>query len=546
MNLVSERRRQQQWPEIAGAARIAVPLVLVVGVIGLALGDEARWLVVPALLLLACRSARSAHRSRAAEQALVEAEENYRGLVDLPAQIAFIVDPEGRSLYLSRRWTELTGLDLQRSAEGEWLSAMHPDDHDRVVESWAASLATGKPYEEEYRIRVRSGRFRWFLARGYPQRSNAGAIVRWVGALEDIHDRRVAEEQLRHTASLLEMIGTSVDSIIYAKDLEGRMLYGNRALEQLAGVSLSEILGKTDLEWIANKEEAAALIEADRKVVLSGGGIDVEEIFTGSDGASRVFRSLKSPLRDLSSRIIGLVGVSSDITEQKDAEQREQLLARELDHRAKNMLAVVQSVVTLTRGATVEEFKLAVEGRLQALARAHAMLADSRWDGADLQRIVEEELAPYSCGERPRVRIAGPSVLLRPAAAQSLALIIHELATNAAKYGALSNDEGEVQVRWSLRVGEAGEPALALAWSEQGGPAIPAPADTKRKGFGTRLIVTSIERQLGGKLAVHWPPEGLKLECHFPLSRSLPRLVPQPAAEQPGTGLPLLDRQAAA
>ena len=187
-------------------------------------------------------------------------------------------------------------------------------------------------------------------------------------------------------------------------------------------------------------------------------------------------------------RIARVSGVIIDITDRKEAEERQGLLAREVDHRARNALAVVQSIVRLTRAKTVDGYVGAVEGRIRALSRAHMLLSQSRWQGADLSRLVEEELAPYRTTEDERIVASGPKLVLHPAAAQTLALALHELATNAAKYGALSTPSGTVDLSWTLRTAD-GERLLTVVWRESGGPRSRRPETT---GLGTALIEKGI------------------------------------------------------
>jgi two-component sensor histidine kinase len=201
-----------------------------------------------------------------------------------------------------------------------------------------------------------------------------------------------------------------------------------------------------------------------------------------------------------------VAGISYDITQRKQAEQRLRLLAREVDHRAKNLLSVIQSMVRMTRARTIEEFIDAVEGRIAALGRAHTLLADSRWIGADLHRLVKEELAPHRGRNDGRVHVDGPTVMLTPQAAQSVSMALHELATNAAKYGALSVPDGHVSLSWSWT--EDGR--LAVRWTETGGPRVRPPTQF---GFGTRVINGTIKRQLGGDVQFDWAAEGLR--CFF-------------------------------
>jgi PAS domain S-box-containing protein len=204
---------------------------------------------------------------------------------------------------------------------------------------------------------------------------------------------------------------------------------------------------------------------------------------------------------DATDNIVRISGVTVDITERKQAEERQALLAREVDHRARNALALVQSIVRLTRSDTIKSYIAAVDGRIGALSRAHTLLAQSRWQGANLARLVEEELAAYRLGDADKIAATGPDVSLEPRTAQTLALAVHELSTNAAKYGALSVMAGRVEVAWEL------EPTrLVLRWTENGGPPTQPPASP---GFGIRMISASIERQLEGEATFDWRPEGL-------------------------------------
>lgn len=200
--------------------------------------------------------------------------------------------------------------------------------------------------------------------------------------------------------------------------------------------------------------------------------------------------------------------VAERTAELVEAVDRQAILAREVDHRAKNALTVVQSIVRLTRAPTVEKYVQAIEGRIDALARSHLLLSVSHWKGADLREIVEKELAPFMTGEGSRLVIEGPSTLLQPAVTQSLTLIVHELATNAAKYGSLSTAAGRLKVKFELNPG-----ALVIDWIEHGGPGIAAPKIT---GFGSKLISISM-RHLQGDAEFDWADGGLNCRLTLPL-----------------------------
>ncbi len=236
---------------------------------------------------------------------------------------------------------------------------------------------------------------------------------------------------------------------------------------------------------------------------------DVEYRTVGKeDGIIRWVAAKGRAVFDADGKCVRVIGTALDISKRKEAEERQVLLAREVDHRARNALAVIQSIIRLTRAKTVDDYVGAIEGRIKALARAHTLLSDSRWHGADLATLVTEELAPYRAGDK--ITIGGPDISLQPATAQGLALALHELATNAAKHGALSSPSGKITLDWHLQTD-----ALTLNWAENGGPATAEPSS---RSFGLKVIVASIEQQLGGKAAFDWDPKGLR--CAFSIPRS--------------------------
>ncbi|HZP75553.1 MAG TPA: response regulator [Pseudolabrys sp.] len=232
-----------------------------------------------------------------------------------------------------------------------------------------------------------------------------------------------------------------------------------------------------------------------------------------ADGAVRWCFGTAAPTISDEGEVLRISGVTIDITDRKEAEERQALLAREVDHRAKNALALVQSIVRLTRAKTLPTYIDAVEGRIKALSSAHTVLSHSRWQGASLTSLINEEFAPYRTGDAGRIRLEGPEFLLQPSAAQTLALALHELATNAAKYGALSALKGCVSLTWDVNDGD-----LVMRWSERGGPPAMKPATA---GFGTRIILASIEQQLSGKAKFEWSREGLNCELSVPLAQKI-------------------------
>jgi PAS domain S-box-containing protein len=251
------------------------------------------------------------------------------------------------------------------------------------------------------------------------------------------------------------------------------------------------------------------------------------------DGAVRWCFGTAAPTVDENGEVVRVSGVTIDITDRREAEQRQDLLAREVDHRARNALAVVQSIVRLTRAHKVDDYVAAVEGRIKALARAHALLSESRWHGADIGALVEEELAPYRAGGGEQITISGPNVSLLPHMAQGLALALHELATNAAKHGALSSRAGKVSLSWQQQ-----PETLVLQWSEAGGrPVVPPSA----RSFGLKVIRASIEQQLGGTAGFEWRPTGLRCTLSIPQGEAQSRSEAHKARAGTDSGSPQAD-----
>jgi PAS domain S-box-containing protein len=226
------------------------------------------------------------------------------------------------------------------------------------------------------------------------------------------------------------------------------------------------------------------------------------------DGEMRWCVGTAAATVDRNGRVVRLSGVTVDITERKLAEERQNLLTREVDHRAKNALALAQSIVRLTRADNVKTYVDAVEGRINALARVHTILSLSSWQGAEISKLVDEEIAAYSMSGQ--IRLAGSEVQLQPATAQTLALALHELVTNSAKYGALSTLSGQLSIEWEVE-----NDVLVLTWEESGGPLVRAPTS---RGFGTRSLMTSVESQLGGQALFDWRAEGLICKLVIPLA----------------------------
>jgi PAS domain S-box-containing protein len=316
-----------------------------------------------------------------------------------------------------------------------------------------------------------------------------------------------------HVAS--SVIESSHDAIV-TKDLNGIITSWNAGAEHIFGYKPEEVLGKSVTILIPpdHENEEPAILERIRR----GERIDHYDTIRMRKDGTRLDISLTiSPVRDAAGKIIGASKIARDITTRKRTEAQIKYLAGETEHRTKNILATVQAVVQLTRAENVPEFKKAIEGRIQALANVHRLFVESRWAGAELHDLVSEELAPYRRADGARISIEGPKLLLEPNAAQTMAVVCHELATNAAKYGALSVGDGRVAVTWNSTL----DGRLVLCWNESGGPPVTAPM---HEGFGTRVMGKMVQ-QSRGEVRFDWRPAGLVCEVAMSI-----KAAQQPAA----------------
>jgi PAS domain S-box-containing protein len=289
--------------------------------------------------------------------------------------------------------------------------------------------------------------------------------------------------------------------------LDGRCLWDD-GQKQIFGApgSFEVVLAK--VRALVDRGDWKMLCRQLKRARKNGGAYQLEFRVRRPDGGVRWCHGTAVAAKDAAGRVSHVRGVTMDITERKESEDRQLLLAREVDHRTKNALAVVHAIVSLTRADDIEQFNATVEGRIQALARAHSLLSESRWRGAKIAELILGELAPFRTAGPERVRISGRGLSLHPSAVQALALTVHELAANAARHGALSVPFGSVNIIWEQQGDE-----LVLRWNECGGPAV---EQHSREGFGMRIIRASVETQLSGVVEFNRRQDGLQCCIRVP------------------------------
>ncbi len=485
-------------------------------------------------------------RERRAVEALAESEERFRSFAEQAPDVIYVIDLATRRLeYLSPAyetvWGEAREVVMQRPER--WEELLHPDDRAATLEVERRYYTSREPIRFDYRIiRPSDGAVRHIRDTAVPVQDAQGRIVRVVGIAHDATERRTAEARLQASEERLSLASAAAEMGVWDVDVQtgrGTIDAGFRAL-----------YGLPPGEGSLVHEAWLAMIHPDDRDRMRGAARDAHRVGGDYRQEYRIVRVDTGEVRWIAARgsAVGarpgaparFVGVCYDITERRLAQERQMLLAREVDHRARNVLAVVQSILRLTRAEDPRRYVQAVEGRVAALARAHTLLSRDRWTGAGLQDVLHEELTAYRGAGR--VALHGPAVRLRPDAVQPLSMVLHELATNAAKYGALSIPGGRVEVAWEL-VPQAGAPSgqpsspgrLDLRWTERDGPPLLAPP--ARQGFGSTLISATLRDQLQGESCFDWRPEGLCCAISLPLDLVIPAApaIAPPAAAPPAS-----------
>ncbi|WP_270935135.1 sensor histidine kinase, partial [Falsiroseomonas oryzae] len=427
-------------------------------------------------------------------------------------------EPSSGALRWSDEMFALLGLDardpaVQPSFDG-FMAMVHQADRPALHAALQAALREGV-MSVEFRV-LRHGPHGvaetvWLLCRARLFAAGPGEPAVLVGIDIDITERRRAEERF-------EVATAAMSGFVYEWDVRSGRIERTAGAAPLLGGELC-MSAEAWMERIHPDDRARA--RADREAVARDPARDsyaMEYRVRGAGGdwvwlwdRGRITRDPASgaPLR--------MVGGAVDITARRLAEERQGLLLREVDHRAKNALAVVKAALRLTPRDDPGAFAAAIEGRIDALAKAQALLSGTSWSGAGLRDVLAGALEAFvGTAGSPRLVLDGPPVLLAAVAVQPLSMALHELATNATKYGALSAPDGSVHVRWRVR-GDV----LELSWSEHGGPSAQEPPD--RRGFGSRVVETTVRSQLGGSISWLWLEDGLRIEISFPAARVLAR-----------------------
>ena len=441
--------------------------------------------------------------------------------LDLAGKIArigsFMYDHGTKKSQLSPGCAAIYGLPegaLEISRE-EWRARVHPDDLPSLDAVVRRAFTNGeREYVLEFRI-FRGGQVRWIESRVLISYNEAGKPERRIGAQIDVTERKQAEQALAERNIQLALAAKAglVGTYAYDADTEIMQISGGYAAihgfpEGTTEIARSECLAGVHPDDIGRVEQFRSEAFRDRRreynveyrIIRPGGELRWVETrcFLSFGGGGHPHR---------------VVGVSIDITDRKRVEEQQRTLLAELDHRVKNALATVSAVVSQTgQGSrSVADFVAALGGRIRSMATSHELLSSRRWQGVSLTELVRRELAPYAT--RYNNEINGPSILLKPEAGQAMAVVLHELATNAAKYGALSTKDGRVSIRWDRHLNGHPRSHLVFEWQEIGGPPVVA---LGKSSYGTSTIRDLIPYEFGGTVDLVLAPEGVRCRLELP------------------------------
>nr|WP_245457430.1 PAS domain S-box protein [Rhizobium leguminosarum] len=434
------------------------------------------------------------------QRALKESEERLRALFSQSAAGIGQTDLKGRMTLVNQRFCEMLGYEREELVGIRFQDLTFPDDHPEAERLFRKLVETGEPFDMEKRCVGKDGSIVWTAVSVSALKAEDGAI-RQVGFIAiDISARKSAQEAERLLASI---IASSNDAIL-SIDLNMTITNWNAAAEKLYGYSREEAVGKSVLMLVPDerRDEEPEIL---RKVSAGKVVEPYETQRRRKDGRLVDVQLSVSPIYDSNGMAIGASKMSQDITARKEAERLQAVLTGELNHRVKNVFSTVIAIArqTLDRDQTGQGQVAAFQERLVSMAKAHDLLTHRDWQRADLGELVKQVLEPYP---PERFEIDGHPVLLPQKAVVSFSLAIHELATNAVKYGALSGAQGTVTISWDYQVASA---RLHFKWVEREGPIVEPPT---RRGFGSRLVERLLAAELNGRSTITYDPAGVICE----------------------------------
>ena len=398
----------------------------------------------------------------------------------------------------------------------DWRAGVHPDDLARLDGLFSQAFAEHWPeYTADYRI-IRSGEIRWIEARAFMSYNSDGCAERIVGVNIDISERKRAEAAIEESEARYRALYDDNPSMYFTVDASGTVLSVNDFGARQLGYTPAELVGQSVLRVIHEEDRNAAQrhLASSTENPQTIAATELRKVHR--DGSIMWVKEVARAVRGVCGQQTVFLIVCEEITDRKRAEEHQRMLVAELDHRVKNALATVCAVTSFTQvaGGSVADFVAALDGRVKSMAATHQLLSSHQWKGILLSDLLGRELAPYAA--HGNTEIDGPDVMLQAEAAQAVSMVLHELATNAAKHGALSTHDGQVSVRWHRVLNGEADARLRIEWQESGGPAVQAP---DRFGYGMEIIRDLLPYELDGKVDVAFAAEGVRCRFDIPVSQ---------------------------
>ncbi len=453
-----------------------------------------------------------------AYDALRESEERLRHLGDsLPDSAVYRYGHETSGApsfhYISAGIEHLNGVcveDVLRDADTLHRQIL-PDYFSKLAEAERLSAREMSDFEMEVPMRRPDGELRWMRLQSRPHLTEDGSVI-WDGVQTDVTERKRAEEALRESEGRFRGIFEHAATGISITDLEYRFQSCNPAYTAMLGYTEEELRAASFLDLVHPEDREANLMALRQLVAQEIPLFEIVNRYVAKDGKPIWVNKHVSILRDASGAPTRLIALVTDISERKRQEEQVGLLMREVNHRAKNMLALVQAIARQTAAIDPEVFVERFGERISALAASQDLLVKAEWRGADLHELVRSQLAHFGDLIGSRIEPRGPSLFILASAAQTIGMALHELATNAGKYGALSTFKGRVDIGWSLERTEDGGERFVMSWRESGGPPVVKPT---RTGFGSTVISRMARMSFDADVELDFAPEGLiwRLEC---------------------------------
>ncbi|MBZ9676360.1 PAS domain S-box protein [Mesorhizobium sp. ES1-1] len=449
----------------------------------------------------------------AAEQALRRSETQFRTFAESMPNHVWTATPEGLLDWFNPRVYEYSGAAVGDLDGQGWSTIVHPDDLEPAGEKWRQALAEAVFYETEFRLRRSDGVYRWFISRAVPIRDTDGVILRWIGTNTDIDDQKQAAQALLQSERRLQLSQNAAGIASLELDIASGIVVGSEGFWDLWGLSPRDSVHISVLENIVIPEDKDVRSNQESREQGSAAPHVEYRIRRPDNGALRWLSRHVDFVHDETGKPIKMFGVMQDVTDRREAQARQELLTHELEHRIKNILAMVAAIASQTlRNTDIVTASAIFNERLRALANAHDILNKTRWTSASIREVVDNTIASFPAEQ---ILISGPALPINPKMALTLALAVNELATNALKYGALSVPEGQVSIEWSLQPSAEmdGQARLVWRWREQGGPPVVPPS---RRGFGRFLIERVLGTDFGGSVRIDYHPDGVECELNAP------------------------------